>query len=55
MDDAGRPSLALQIRTRTEVSGAEANAAATGILGRHSSELDLSAVVVTVTGQLPSD
>ena len=51
VDDAEKPTLTMHIRSRTAISGEQAEAVTSETLRRYASRLDLSGVKVTVTGR----
>jgi hypothetical protein len=55
VDDAQEPTLTMHIRSRTPISGEQAEAVTTETLRRYAPRLDLSAVKVTVTGRPSPD
>ncbi len=55
VDDALEPTLNMHIRSRTAISGKQAQAVTTETLHRYAYRLDLSGVTVTVTGRQSPD
>lgn len=55
VDDAQKPTLTMHIRSRTAMSGEQAEAVTSETLRRYASRLDLSGVNVKVTGQPSPD
>jgi hypothetical protein len=51
VDDAREPTLTMHIRSRAPISDEQAQAVTAEMLHRYASQLDLSAVSVTVTGR----
>jgi hypothetical protein len=55
VDDAQDPTLSMHIRSRTAISGEQAQVVTLETLRRYASQLDLSGVEVTVTGRPSPD
>jgi hypothetical protein len=55
VDDAEEPTLTMHIRSRTAISGEQAEVVTSETLRRYASRLDLSGVKVKVTGQPSPD
>jgi hypothetical protein len=55
VDDAEKPTLTMHIRSRTAISGEQAEAVTSETLRRYASRLDLSGVKVKFTGQPSPD